>query len=247
VVLLDEVEKAHPDVFNTLLQLLDDGRLTDSQGRTVDFKNTVVIMTSNIGSQQIQGFAGRPGGEDYDSMKRQVTDQLRSHFRPEFLNRIDEVIVFHALTDAELVAIADLQLAELQQRVAATGIALELTPAARQLIVREGTDPAFGARPLKRTIQRLVENPFARALLSGQFKPGDIVTGDADPVSATLVFSSESGTVVADASDRRDARSAGPEPEGAAAGAGSGGGRRSAFDLPPLDGDKHPDGGELVN
>ncbi len=246
VILLDEIEKAHPDVFNVLLQVLDDGRLTNSQGRTVDFKNTVVIMTSNVGSQQIQGFAGQPGGDGYEAMKRQVTGQLRDTFRPEFLNRIDEVIVFHALTDAELVAIADLQVADLQGRIAGTDLELELTPAARQLIVREGTDPAFGARPLKRTIQRLVENPFARALLSGKFKPGDQVTADADPVSGTLVFSTETSTVVTDAADRRDARSA-PEPEEVTAGAG-GRKRRSAFELPPLDEPKRPDdGGELVN
>src|SRR6185369_13485161 len=181
VILLDEIEKAHPDVFNVLLQVLDDGRLTDSQGRTVDFKNTVVIMTSNVGSQQIQSFAGQSDGDSYESMKRQVTDQLRMQFRPEFLNRIDEVIVFHALGDAQLAAIADLQLADLQRRIAANDLVLELTPAARALIVREGTDPAFGARPLKRTIQRLVENPFARALLSGSFKPGDRIEADADP------------------------------------------------------------------
>ena len=246
VVLFDEIEKAHPDVFNVLLQVLDDGRLTDSQGRTVDFKNTVVIMTSNIGSQEIGGFAGRPGGEDYESMKRRVTDQLRGTFRPEFLNRIDEVIVFHALTDAELVAIADLLLADLQGRIAANDLVLELTPAARALIVREGTDPAFGARPLKRTIQRLVENPFARALLSGTFRPGDIVTADADVVSGTLVFSSESSTVVTDAADRRDARGPAGGREGAGAGAPSSG-RRSAFDLPPLDEGDESGGGELVN
>jgi ATP-dependent Clp protease ATP-binding subunit ClpA len=244
VILLDEIEKAHPDVFNVLLQVLDDGRLTDSQGRTVDFKNTVVIMTSNVGSQEIGAFAGRPGGEDYESMKRRVTDQLRGTFRPEFLNRIDEVIVFHALGDAELVAIADLQLADLQKRIAAADLVLELTPAARQLIVREGTDPAFGARPLKRTIQRLVENPFARALLGGTFKPGDTVTADADPVSGALLFSTEHSTVVTEAADRRDARSAG-EP------AGAGARRRSAFDLPPLDDQrresKRDDDGELVN
>ncbi len=240
VILLDEIEKAHPDVFNVLLQVLDDGRLTDSQGRTVDFKNTVVIMTSNIGSQQIQSFAGQPDGDAYESMKRQVTDQLRSHFRPEFLNRIDEVIVFHALTDAELTAISDLQLADLQRRIVANDIVLELTPAARALIVREGTDPAFGARPLKRAIQRLVENPFARALLGGSFKAGDRVIADADPVSGTLVFSSESSTVVADVADRRDARSKAKEP--AAAGKG-----RSTFDLPPVDEPSRPDGGELVN
>jgi ATP-dependent Clp protease ATP-binding subunit ClpB len=242
VVLLDEIEKAHADVFNVLLQVLDDGRLTDSQGRTVDFKNTVVIMTSNTGSQQIQAFAGKTDGESYEAMKQQVTDQLRLQFRPEFLNRIDEVIVFHALTEAELAAIADLQLADLQRRIADNDLVLELTPAARALIVREGTDPAFGARPLKRTIQRLVENPFARALLSGSFKPGDRIVADADPVSGTLVFSSESSTVVADTGDRRDARSTAREPAGAGAGK-----RRSGFDLPPLDEPKRPDGGELVN
>ena len=246
VVLLDEIEKAHPDVFNVLLQVLEDGRLTDSQGRTVDFKNTVVIMTSNVGSSQIQGFAGRPDGEAYESMKRQVTDQLRLQFRPEFLNRIDEVIVFHALTDAELVAISDLQLADLQRRIAATDLVLELTPAARQLIVREGTDPAFGARPLKRTIQRLVENPFARALLSGTFKAGDTVTADADPVTGTLVFSSESSTVVTEAGER-DVRSSAGANEATAAGARAGR-RRSAFDLPPLEERKGTDDdGGLVN
>src|SRR6187431_1107591 len=209
VVLLDEIEKAHPDVFNVLLQVLDDGRLTDSQGRTVDFKNTVVIMTSNVGSQQIQAFAGRPGGDDYEAMKAQVTDQLRGSFRPEFLNRIDEVIVFHALTDADLVRIVDLLVADLQTRIAATDLALELTPAARSLIVRDGTDPAYGARPLKRTIQRLVENPLARSLLRGEFRPGDHIVGDADPVGGTLVFSTERATVVTEAGRRRDARSAG--------------------------------------
>jgi ATP-dependent Clp protease ATP-binding subunit ClpB len=243
VILLDEIEKAHPDVFNVLLQVLDDGRLTDSQGRTVDFKNTVVIMTSNIGSQQIMAFAGTPGGDDYEAMKAQVTDQLRGSFRPEFLNRIDEVIVFHALTDAELVRIVDLLIADLQARIAATDLALELTPAARTLIVREGTDPAFGARPLKRTIQRLVENPFARAMLAGTFKPGDVVTADADPVSGALVFSADSRTVVAEASDRRDARSADRDREPAAAGAR----RSSLFDVPSPDEPKGPNGGSLVN
>ncbi len=253
VILLDEIEKAHPDVFNVLLQVLDDGRLTDSQGRTVDFKNTVVIMTSNIGSQQIMAHAGRPGGEDYESMKRQVTEQLRGHFRPEFLNRIDEVIVFHALTDADLVAIVDLLLADLQQRVVANDLALEVTPAARLLIVRDGTDPAFGARPLKRTIQRLLENPFARALLSGSFKPGDTVVADADPVSGTLVFSTATTSVAVETGARRDARSAGGGPGGSGGMLNTGeddAEHRSAFDLPPLEEPKAPkrDGnGELVN
>jgi len=178
-------------------------------------------------------------------MKRQVTDALRGSFRPEFLNRIDEVIVFHSLTDADLGAIADLLLAELQRRIAGTELTLELTPAARALIVREGTDPAYGARPLKRTIQRLVENPFARALLSGGFKPGDTVVADADPVSGTLVFSTASNTVVTDASDRRDARARG---EREPAGAGARRDRGSAFDLPPIDEPKDAGGdGELVN
>jgi ATP-dependent Clp protease ATP-binding subunit ClpB len=246
VVLLDEIEKAHPDVFNVLLQVLDDGRLTDSQGRTVDFRNTVVIMTSNVGSGQIQSFAGGPGEDAYESMKRHVTDALRGQFRPEFLNRIDEVIVFHTLTDAELGAIADLRLAELVRRIATRDLALELTPAAKALIVREGTDPAYGARPLKRTIQRLVENPFARALLAGTFKPGDTVTADADPVGGTLVFSSTAGgTMVSEAGDRRDARS--PQAAGELVGTGA---ARSAFDLPSLaegDDPKGSDGGPLVN
>jgi ATP-dependent Clp protease ATP-binding subunit ClpB len=215
VVLLDEIEKAHPDVFNVLLQVLDDGRLTDSQGRTVDFRNTVVIRTSNVGSHAIAAVGAR-GDAAYDEMKRQLQDALRMQFRPEFLNRIDEVIVFHALTDADLAAIVELLLADLGRRLAAQDIVLEPTPAARAVIAREGTDPAFGARPLKRTIQRLVENPFARALLQGQFRPGDRVTVDADPVGGTLVFRADDRTVVAEAGDRRDARGAEPAVEPAA-------------------------------
>ena len=203
VVLLDEIEKAHPDVFNVLLQVLDDGRLTDGQGRTVDFKNSVVIMTSNVGSGVITSYAGRAEeAGTYEAMKRQVTDALRLQFRPEFLNRVDEVIVFHALTDADLTAIVDLLLADLGRRLAAQDLALELTPAARALIAREGHDPAFGARPLKRTIQRLVENPFARALVEGRFKPGDQIVADADPVGSTMVFSSAGATVVGEAAER---------------------------------------------
>ena len=245
VVLLDEIEKAHPDVFNVLLQVLDDGRLTDSQGRTVDFKNTVVIMTSNIGSAAIAATSARAGDAAYDEMKRDVTEALRASFRPEFLNRVDEVIVFHALTDADLAAIVDLLVADLQRRLAGQDLLLELTPAAQALIVREGTDPAFGARPLKRTIQRLVENPLARALVAGEFRPGDRITADADLVSGSLVFSSEGATVVADAS-RRDARSGAGASEPAAARSGSG--RRSGgspLDLPPTRPQR--DDGELVN
>ncbi len=248
VVLLDEIEKAHPDVFNVLLQVLDDGRLTDGQGRTVDFRNTVVIMTSNVGSQFIAGFASRGDAEDasaYEAMKRQITESLRVQFRPEFLNRIDEVIVFHGLTDADLAAIVDLLLADLSRRLADQDLTLELTPAARSLIVREGTDPAYGARPLKRTIQRLVENPFARALVAGEFKPGDRIVADADVIGGTLVFRTESATVVAEAGARRDARARSGEAEPAVAG---GRRKRNVLDLPPTGDDGGgSDGGELLN
>jgi len=246
VILLDEIEKAHPDVFNILLAVLDDGRLTDGQGRTVDFKNTVLIMTSNVGSQFIAGFVARGDAMDeeaYEDMKRQVTESLRLTFRPEFLNRIDEVIVFHQLTEAELAAIVDLQIADLARRLSAQDLALEVTPAAKGLIVREGTDPAFGARPLKRTIQRLLENPFAKALLEGRFAPGDRIVADADIVGGTLVFTTDRATIVTEASDRRDARApAGKEPVAA-------GGRRRGkqpLDLPPIEGPPS-DGGERLN
>jgi ATP-dependent Clp protease ATP-binding subunit ClpA len=247
VILLDEIEKAHPDVFNVLLQVLDDGRLTDSQGRTVDFKNTVVIMTSNVGSQIIAASGVRPGdAEAYEAMKGQVTDALRLQFRPEFLNRIDEVIVFHALTDADLAAIVDLLLADLQRRLTTQDLALELTPAARTLIAREGHDPTFGARPLKRTIQRLVENPLAKALIEGRFRPGQAIRVDADPVGTTLVFTADGESVVSDAAERRDARRR-PEGEAVGAGAGGRGGKGSSvLDLPDTNPDRG-DGGSRPN
>jgi ATP-dependent Clp protease ATP-binding subunit ClpB len=215
VILLDEIEKAHPDVFNVLLQVLDDGRLTDGQGRTVNFKDSVLIMTSNVGSQFLVGYAGRPDDEAYEAMKAQVMETLRMQFRPEFLNRVDEVIVFHALGKEELERIVDLLLADLQRRLAEHQLTIDLSPAARALIATEGHDPAFGARPLKRAVQRLVENPLARALLEGRFPPGSHITVDADPASGTLVFSSDGDTVVASAG-RRDARGTGrgrPLPE----------------------------------
>jgi ATP-dependent Clp protease ATP-binding subunit ClpA len=221
VVLLDEIEKAAGDVFNILLQVLDDGRLTDGQGRTVDFRNAVLIMTSNLGSQFISAFTERGDAGDqmaYEGMKRQITEALRVQFRPEFLNRIDEVIVFHALNDADLAAIVELLLADLSRRLADQEITLELTPAAKALIVREGTDSAYGARPLKRTIQRLVENPLARALVRGEFKPGTAVVADADAIGGVLLFRSGEATVVTDAGRRRDARgrsSRGPTGAGA--------------------------------
>jgi ATP-dependent Clp protease ATP-binding subunit ClpB len=220
VILLDEVEKAHPDVFNVLLQVLDDGRLTDGQGHTVDFKNTVVIMTSNVGSQHITGYAGRRDEESYEQMKRQVTDSLRAVFRPEFLNRVEEIIVFHALSEDDLSHIVELLLADLGRRLVEHELEVELTPAARGLIAAEGHDPAYGARPLRRAIQRLVENPLAKALLEGRFTPGTRITIDADPGSGTLVFEDGGTTIVTSAGERRDSRAAGRQEE-AVAGTGT--------------------------
>ncbi|MEO6349642.1 MAG: ATP-dependent chaperone ClpB [Candidatus Limnocylindrales bacterium] len=215
VILLDEIEKAHPDVFNVLLQVLDDGRLTDGHGRTVDFKNTVIVMTSNVGSNFISSYAGSPDDAVYEQMRQQVTDTLRTVFRPEFLNRVEEIIVFHALTDADLTRIVELLLADLARRLADHDLVLEITPAARMLIASEGHDPAYGARPLRRSIQRLVENPLAKALLDGRFKRGTTIKVDADPVSGTLIFTDGGETVVTNASDeRRDVR-AGSRAEGA--------------------------------
>jgi ATP-dependent Clp protease ATP-binding subunit ClpB len=178
VVLFDEVEKAHHEVLNILLQLLDDGRLTDSKGRTVDFRNTVVIMTSNLGSHYLT--EGASSGELSESVRSQVMDALRAHFRPELLNRIDETIIFHPLSRTDMAAIIDIQARHLLKRLEDRKIHVELTDAARQLLVREGYDPAYGARPLKRTIQRLVLDPLARHVLEGQFREGDHVLIDAE-------------------------------------------------------------------
>jgi ATP-dependent Clp protease ATP-binding subunit ClpB len=178
VILFDEIEKAHPDVFNTLLQLLDDGRLTDGQGRTVDFRNALVIMTSNVGSQRILHYQGSYIGEVYDRMKAAVLEEVRRTFRPEFLNRIDEIIVFHALSEAQLMKIVDIQLGRLRNRLEERRIKLELTDAAREHLVRVGYDPAYGARPLKRTLQREVETVIARMLLEGKLKDGMTVHVD---------------------------------------------------------------------
>ena len=188
VVLFDEVEKAHPEVLNVLLQLLDDGRLTDGKGRTVDFRNAVVIMTSNLGSQFIADAASRGGGID-EGVRRQVTDALRGHFRPEFLNRIDEVIFFHALDRSHIAQVIDIQLAGLLRRLADRKIGLTLTPAAKAAIVEEGYDPIYGARPLKRTIQRRILDPLARQVLEGTFADGDQVQVDAGPTG--LVFTKQ--------------------------------------------------------
>jgi ATP-dependent Clp protease ATP-binding subunit ClpB len=180
VVLFDEIEKAHPDVFNVLLQLLDDGRLTDSQGRTVDFKNTVLIMTSNIGSTTLIE-AGEAGPDAFEGAAERVRLALRDHFRPEFLNRVDEIIVFRPLDEAQLRQIVGLLAAGVSRRLAESGITLELTDAALTLLAREGYDPVYGARPLRRALQRELENPLARRLLAGEFKPGDTVRIDVSP------------------------------------------------------------------
>ena len=170
--MLDEVEKAHADVFNVLLQVLDDGRLTDGQGRTVDFRNTVIIMTSNLGSSLIQDMAGE---ENYERMKTAVMDVVGTHFRPEFINRIDEVVVFHPLDQAEIRKIADIQLNNLRKRLAARELGLQITEAALDLLAQAGFDPVYGARPLKRAIQQQVENPLAQQILASKFMPGDTV------------------------------------------------------------------------
>jgi ATP-dependent Clp protease ATP-binding subunit ClpB len=185
VVLFDEVEKAHPDVWSVLLQVLDDGRLTDGKGRTVDFRNTVLIMTSNVASDLIQEAGGDVSGE---GLKRQIMEALRRTFRPEFLNRIDETVIFRALGRDEIAAIVDIQLADLRRRLAERKVAIELLPAAKALLAERGYDPVFGARPLKRTIQRMIENPLAVDVLAGRFAEGDEVVVDADADGETLHF-----------------------------------------------------------
>jgi ATP-dependent Clp protease ATP-binding subunit ClpB len=171
VILLDEVEKAHPDVFNVLLQVLDDGRMTDGQGRTVDFKNTVIVMTSNLGSQMIQQMAG----DDYGVIKLAVMAEVKTHFRPEFVNRIDEIVVFHALSEKDIESIARIQLQSLESRLAKMEIRLDVSPAALAAVAQEGFDPVYGARPLKRAIQQQIENPLATEILKGNFAPGETV------------------------------------------------------------------------
>ena len=171
VVLFDEIEKAHPDVFNILLQILDDGRLTDSQGRTVDFRNTVIIMTSNVGSTFILEHARG----DWALVETQVMASLRQAFKPEFLNRVDDIIIFHPLGTEQIEKIVDLQLARLEKLLADRKMTLEVTPEAKRVLAEEGYDPAFGARPLKRSIQRLIQNPLALAVLEGKFADGDTI------------------------------------------------------------------------
>jgi len=190
VILLDEVEKAHPDVFNILLQVLDDGRLTDGQGRTVDFRNTVIVMTSNLGSQMIQELAERDSATDtaeaYTQMKAAVLGVVQAHFRPEFINRLDDIVVFHPLDKAQIKQIARIQLRGLEKRLAERGLAIELTDGALELLANAGFDPVYGARPLKRAIQAQVENPLAQKILSGEFAGGTTIHVDAE--AGHLVF-----------------------------------------------------------
>jgi ATP-dependent Clp protease ATP-binding subunit ClpB len=183
VILLDEVEKAHPDVFNVLLQVLDDGRLTDGQGRTVDFRNTVIVMTSNLGSQLIQEMAGE---ENYAAMKNAVMDIVGQHFRPEFINRVDDVVVFHPLGREQIRSIATIQVAYLRKRLQDRDMDITFTDAALDKLGEAGFDPVYGARPLKRSIQHLLENPLAQQILTGHFGPGDVIKVDLE--EGRLVF-----------------------------------------------------------
>jgi len=193
VILFDEIEKAHRDVFNVLLQILDDGRLTDGQGRTVDFKNTIIIMTSNIGSVRILEYRGAFEGIAYDRMKEAVLEEMRSHFRPEFLNRVDEIIVFHALAEEQLKRIVDIQLEQLRRRLDERHIQIELTDAAKVHLVRAGYDPNYGARPLKRLIQKEIETALGRLMLKGEVRDGQTIVVDFDAKRGALTFKSRPG------------------------------------------------------
>ena len=190
VILLDEVEKAHPDVFNILLQVLDDGRLTDGQGRTVDFRNTVIVMTSNLGSQMIQDASENSEGgdveEQYTQMKASVMGVVQAHFRPEFINRLDEIVVFRPLDKTQIRAIARIQLVNLEKRLAERQLKLEVSDAALALLGNTGFDPVYGARPLKRAIQQQLENPLAKQILEGRFQPGETINVAAE--GGHLVF-----------------------------------------------------------
>ena len=185
LLLLDEVEKAHPDVFNVLLQVLDDGRLTDSQGRTVDFCNTVIVMTSNIGSDSIQSMVGNT---EFVDIKSTITQQLQQFFRPEFINRVDDVIIFQPLEQQHIANIAELQIQLLNQRLHQNDLLLQCSTAAIDKITEAGFDPVYGARPLKRAVQSYLENPLAQQILAGEFDSGDIIIADVDDNGELIVF-----------------------------------------------------------
>ncbi|HYV05797.1 MAG TPA: ATP-dependent chaperone ClpB [Blastocatellia bacterium] len=205
VILFDEIEKAHHDVFNVLLQILDDGRLTDGQGRVVNFKNTIIIMTSNVGSHLILEYSGALEGESYERMKDRVLEALRNHFRPEFLNRVDEIIVFHSLTEEDLKKIVDIQLDRLRSRLAERRLTLELTEAAKSHLARSGYDPVYGARPLKRAIQREIETPLSRLILGGEVRDNSII--NVDVANGQIKFSNQPQTAEAEAAPRNTAAS----------------------------------------
>jgi ATP-dependent Clp protease ATP-binding subunit ClpC len=192
VLLLDEIEKAHPDVFNILLQILDDGRLTDAQGRTVDFKNTVIIMTSNMGAERIQAHARRK--ESFEELREDMMQIIRHHLRPEFINRIDEIIIFRALTREQISEIARLLLERTERRLRAQDIEVEFTDEAVELLAEEGFDPEFGARPLRRTIQRKIDNQLSKMVLDGSLEPGDKVVAGAE--GGEITFEVVEGTAV---------------------------------------------------
>ncbi len=194
VILFDEIEKAHPDVFNVLLQVLDEGRLTDGQGRTVDFRNTLIVMTSNLGAEYLVSLGEK---DDVDSVREQVMGVVRSHFRPEFLNRVDEIILFHRLKREQMGAIVDIQIARLQKLLDEHKIEIELKPEARALLAEKGYDPAFGARPLKRAIQKMLQDPLAEKLLGGEIKDGTKVKVDA--AADRLIFETSGKSAAAKA------------------------------------------------
>jgi ATP-dependent Clp protease ATP-binding subunit ClpC len=203
VILFDEIEKAHPEVWNALLQILDDGRLTDGQGRVVDFRNSVLIMTSNLGTEYVRksgslGFLQRSGDSEERADHEKIEKALKGTFRPEFLNRIDEIITFSPLSREQMVEIVDLQMHEVQDRLSEHGLTVKLTEAARNWLAEIGFDPAFGARPLRRALQKHVESPLSISLLSGQFASGDTILVDVDETSNTLVFRSLSQGIPAE-------------------------------------------------
>jgi ATP-dependent Clp protease ATP-binding subunit ClpC len=217
VILLDEIEKAHPEVFNILLQILEDGRLTDAQGRSVDFRNAILIMTSNIGAATISrntplGFSVMDEtGLSYDDMKSRIMGELKRVFRPELLNRIDEVIVFHKLTKEEITTIVDLLLVRLQNQMKEHGLQMQLTDEAKELLVEQGYDPTMGARPLRRAIQRLIEDPLSDEILSGRLKEGTMVIVDRDGDDVKLITKEPPEPVAAVAAPQGDEPASEPE------------------------------------
>jgi ATP-dependent Clp protease ATP-binding subunit ClpC len=212
VILFDEIEKAHPEVWNALLQILDDGRLTDGQGRTVDFRNSVLIMTSNLGTEFVRrsgslGFLQSRGDNEERQEHEKIEKALKGTFRPEFLNRIDEIITFSPLSLEQMGDIVDLQMNEVRERMSERGLQVELTPAARDWLAKEGFDPAFGARPLKRALQKYVESPLSVSLLGGQFSEGDKIIVDVDDMTEKLVFRQEGQGIPAEEFGQLEAKS----------------------------------------